>query len=214
MVIMIYTDDELKYTSETFGKTTEKISFDVDVRNCQKLTIKAGLIDGWSPTSSCCLVDTLLTKSPSAVTKNLNKDDITYIGSASGIEGINIIDTNGFSFSKDFFNDSYGFSYSSYLHIDRIGDGDRYILFGNSGNASSFSGSIVSCQDTGSNEKMVIQIYLDDVLKYTSPTFGKTSEKIDFVIDVSGGKNITIKAGLIDGWSPSAHCALVNLTLK
>ena len=46
---------------------------------------------------------------------------------------------------------------------------------------------------------MLIQIYVDDVLKYTSPQFGKTSGRIDFKVDVTGGQKLTIKAGLASG---------------
>ena len=68
-------------------------------------------------------------------------------------------------------------------------------------------GSIVACQATGSNEQMLIQIYVDNVLKYTSQQFGKTSEKIDFEVDVTGGKQLMIKAGLASGnWSRACFC--------
>ena len=61
---------------------------------------------------------------------------------------------------------------------------------------------------------MVVVIYVDDVLKYTSPQFSKTTEKNDFNVDVCDEQKITIKVGLASGNWSNACFFLGNVKLS
>ena len=215
MIIMIYSDDKLIYTSEQFGKTSEPISFKIDVTGCTKLTIKAGLISGYWGDASCCIVDTVLTKDVDNVNKNIMKSrNESYIGEATGLSSLTMIDNSGFEWSNGYFEDSFGYGYNGRMFINQIGYGEKYIIFDVTKDCSMLSGSIVACQNTGANEKMTIMIYVNDTLKYTSAPISKTSEKIDFNVPISKNDRITIKAGLTEGYWGDARCALVDITVK
>ena len=214
MVIMIYADDKLIYTSDTISKLTGQVDFSVDVTNCYKLTIKAGLKKGDGRYASCSLVNTQLTKNPSMVSNNLAKNDTVLISAATGMEKLPIIDSNGFESSEEYFIDSYGYGYNGYSRFYNIGWDDKYVIYNIADGYSVFSGSIVCATDTRPDEQMKLMFYVDDELKYTTPAFGKLSEKIDFNIDVSQGKKLTIKGGLVSGDGRYAYCVLVNLNIK
>ena len=196
MLIQIYVDDVLKYTSPQFGKTSGRIDFKVDVTGGQKLTIKAGLASGHWSDACFSIVDTQLTKDSDAVAENLDnsQSDVHDVNDV-GLEDFFVIDSARFSREEGVFTDSFGYTYDGYFHFENVGRSETYAIFNLNRECTTFTGSIVACQDTGSDEQMLIQIYVDDVLKYTSPQFGKTSGRIDFKVDVTGGQKLTIKAG-------------------
>lgn len=215
MILQIYVDDVLKYTSPQFGKTTGKIDFSVDVTGGQKLKIEPKLVSGHWGDAKCAIVNTQITKNPEVVAENVESTQNAGNNSkSSGIDKLFLVDSNDFEQKSEVFNDSFGNSYDGYFYFSHVGDSEDFALFNITENCSTFSGSIVSSQKTGSNEQMVAMIYVDDVLKYTSPTFGKSTGKIDFSVDVSGGKKLNIKVGLVSGYSSKAKCAFVNLKLS
>ena len=151
---------------------------------------------------------TLLSQSAKNVTNN--ESLFTYMNSIDSMRPVNLNTLHIIDHSEDFsvrdgiFVDSFGNSYDGSFHFKYVGfpNQEDYAIFNLKGECTTFMGSIVACQATGSNEQMLIQIYVDNVLKYTSQQFGKTSEKIDFEVDVTGGKQLMIKAGLASGdWS-------------
>ena len=216
MLLQIFVDDELKYTSPQFGKTTERISFQVDVTAGQQLKLKAGLVSGYWGDACFSIVDAQVTKDPEMVAKNLEeKQKNAYDPENAGLEKINLIDSVGYDQLSGVFTDSFGNSYPGAFHFKYVGaSSERYAIYNFKEDCNTFSGSIVTCQDTGSNEQMVVMIFVDDVLKYTSPQFGKTTGRIDFSIDVIGAKKITIKAGLASGYWGDACFSIVNLRVS
>ncbi len=217
MILQIYVDDVLKYTSPQFGKTTGKLDFQVDVTGGKQLLIKPGLVSGHFGDACFSMVDAKVTRDPDAVAANLEqKQKNTYDPGRAGLEKLFLIDSKNFDQESEIFTDSFGNSYDGFYHFKNIGSDNpgTYATFNITESSSTFSGSIVACQDTGSDEQMLVMIYVDDVLKYTSPQFGKTTGKLDFSIDTTGGQTITIKPGLISGHFGDACCSFVDLRLN
>ena len=214
MVVYIYVDDVLKYTSPQFGKTSGKIDFSVDVTGGQQLMIKAGLVSGYWGRACFSLVNGQLSKDPDIVAQNLkNEQNDNYDINNAGLDKLFLIDSDNFEQRDEIFTDSFGNSYDGSYHFEHVGYDNEYATFNITQSSTAFSGSIVACQETGSEEEMIIMIYVDDVLKYTSPQFGKTTGKIDFNVDVTDGQKITIKAGLVSGYWGRACFSLVNVKL-
>lgn len=110
------------------------------------------------------------------------------------------------------FVDSFGDTFDgriSFSAVSGSGLGD-YLIYNLNGEYSTFTGSITACQSAGSTLQMVVTIYVDDELKYTSEQFGKTTGKIDFEINVKAGKKLKIKAEATTGYSSRENCAVVN----
>lgn len=217
MIVQIYVDDVLKYTSPQFGKTTGKLDFQVDVTGGQQLKIKPGLVSGHFGDACFSMVDAKVTRDPDAVAANLEqKEKRAYDPASAGLDKLFLIDSKNFDQESEIFTDSFGNSYDGFYHFKHIGSSTSgpYATFNITESSSTFSGSIVTCQDTGSEEQMIVMIYVDDVLKYTSPQFGKTTGRLDFSIDTTGGQTITIKPGLISGYFGDACCSFVDLRLN
>ncbi|MBS6263574.1 MAG: protein kinase [Clostridium sp.] len=217
MIVQIYVDDVLKYTSPQFGKTTGKLDFQVDVTGGQQLKIKPGLVSGYFGDACFSMVDAKMTRDPDAVAANLEqKEKRAYDPASAGLDKLFLIDSKNFDQKREIFTDSFGNSYDGFYHFKHVGSNNpgTYATFNITESSSTFSGSIVACQDTGSDEQMIVMIYVDDVLKYTSPQFGKTTGRLDFSIDTTGGQTITIKPGLISGYFGDACCSFVDLRLN
>ena len=214
MIIQIYVDNELKYTSPQFGKTSDRIDFEVSTDGGEQLMIKTGLVSGQSGQAHCSIVNSLLKKDSDKVVANLKKGkENAYNVMEAGLEKLSLIDSYYFDQREGIFNDSFGNTYDNSYHFKYIGSSgkEKYAIFNVKGQCTALEGSIVACQETGGIEQMVIMIYVDDELKYTSPHFTKTTGKIDFKVEISNGDNITIKPGLVSGDWGDACCSLVNL---
>lgn len=211
MIVQIYVDDVLKYTSPQFGKTSGKIDFKIDVTGGQKLKIKADLAAGYWGSACFAIVDTQLVRDADLILSQMDASANTAT-KGEGKERLHLVDSKGYEEKGDVLVDSFGNTHDGYTVFSGVGYSDqRYATYTLNQACKKFNGSIVPLQDTGSKEQMVVMIYVDDVLKYTSPTFGKTTERIDFSVDVLGAKNITIKTGLASGYWGSAKFALVDL---
>ncbi|MBQ8028600.1 MAG: NPCBM/NEW2 domain-containing protein [Clostridia bacterium] len=126
---------------------------------------------------------------------------------------MHLIDSNGVEYSEGAFVDSFGNVYDGHLHYDWVGNNEKYSIYNIKEEYSTFTGSISACQHTGSDEQMVILIYVDNELRYTSKQFGKTTEKFDFSVNVKGGKQLKIEAKLTSGYCGYACCSIVNTEL-
>lgn len=212
MIVQIYVDDVLKYKSPQFGKTSGKIDFKIDVTGGQKLKIKADLASGYWGNACFAIVDTQLVRDADLILSQMDASATSGATKGEGKERLHLVDSKGYKEKGDVLVDSFGNTHDGYAVFDDVGYSDqRYATYTLNQACKKFNGSIVACQDTGSAEQMVVMIYVDDVLKYTSPTFGKTTERIDFSVDVLGAKNITIKTGLASGYWGNAKFALVDL---
>lgn len=212
MIVQIYVDDVLKYTSPQFGKTSGKIDFKIDVTGGQQLKIKADLASGYWGSACFSIVDTQLVRDADFIISQMDSAANSGANNGAGKERLHLVDSKGYEEKDEILVDSFGNTHDGYAEFSSVGYSDqRYATYTINQACTKFNGSIVALQNTGSYEQMVVMIYVDDVLKYTSPTFGKTTERIDFSIDVLGAKNITIKPGLASGYWGNARFALVDL---
>ncbi len=127
---------------------------------------------------------------------------------------IAVIDSFDFRKDEGSFTDSFGNAYNNALRFNYVGRKNTHSIFNLDNKYSKLSGSIVTYQDTDSEAKMIVEIYVDDVLKYKSNPFGKTTGKIDFSVDVKNAQKLLIKGVSASDTSWQwAHFAIVNAQL-
>lgn len=136
------------------------------------------------------------------------------------LDALYLIDySNGNSWHKYYyqdssFTDSFGNVYDgAHCYVGVLNEG-QYSIHNLNGMYSKFTGSIVAMQNTSTVDTYSIKIYVDDVLVYTKSKFSKTTGKIDFSVDVSGGTKLTIKVCTDNGKGDSnMSVAIVNAQL-
>ncbi len=121
---------------------------------------------------------------------------------------LHIIQSHRSDWRNKSITDSFGNTYTDGYYYYDAPYYNPYSIHNLRKECSTFSGSIVASQDMGGSATLTI--YVDDVLVYTSPNFSKTTGKIDFSVDVTGGQKLTIK---VDGNSYSGSLVLVNTQL-
>ncbi len=118
-----------------------------------------------------------------------------------GLETVYVIDSKYYEYKAGSFKDSFGNSYDGvhYYHdLYNSGNGktsEPRSIHNLNGKFLKFVGSIVAAEDTNPDWSYFVNIYVDDVLQFSQTGFTKTTSKIDFNIDVSGVKKLTIKCG-------------------
>lgn len=108
-----------------------------------------------------------------------------------------LIDSYNYEYKQGAFTDSFGNIYDEvyyYTYLYRTNEGGSpRSLFNLEKKYKTFSGSIVASTITNSNYTYCVNIYVDDVLKFSKTEFSKISDKVDFEIDVSEGKILKIE---------------------
>lgn len=99
---------------------------------------------------------------------------------------------SGYHYDSGSFTDSFGNVYDG-VHLYRKVYNEQYSIHNLNGMYSVFEGSIVAASYTNSKPTYIIRIYVDDVLMYSETGFTKTTGKVNFSVDVSGGTLLTIK---------------------
>ena len=131
-----------------------------------------------------------------------------------GLENKVVIDSKHCDFLDGEFVDTYGNAYDNACHFYYIGNTDSSkAIFNINKEYKTFTASIAGCPDASSEAEMIVYVYVDDVLKYTSKPFDKTDYLIDFSVDISGGRKLTIKTGLKSGYWGDACLSIVNAEL-
>ena len=123
---------------------------------------------------------------------------------------LHVIDSNKSGWKNDSITDSFGDTYNSGYYKYTLGSGTEFSTHNLRKEYSTFSGSIVCAQ--GMYDSVILAIYVDDTLVYTSPEFSKTTGIIHFSVDVTGGQKLTIKITKGHCYGDS-YIALVNTQL-
>lgn len=113
---------------------------------------------------------------------------------------------------KLWYDDDYGAkenndgTYSSYQNIE-------YLL---NNNYSSFEGKLLCEPNATNNQNVIVKIYGDGNLLYTSPPLTKGTKAVDFKVDVSNYKVLKINAdipNLVRNWSNATNLGIVDARL-
>lgn len=117
----------------------------------------------------------------------------------TGLEELYLIDSQHYQYKNSIFTDSFGNKHNGvhfYNNLYDSGNGrEAYSTFNLNGQYSKFSGSIVAADNTYAKGMYYVNIYVDNVLVYSKNGITRTSEKIDFSINVKGGQQLTIRVG-------------------
>lgn len=98
-----------------------------------------------------------------------------------------------YKYNDNSFTDSFGNVYDgAHCYLGVLNEG-QYSTHNLGGKYSRFTGSIVAMPNTSTVGTYSIRIYVDDVLAFSKSKFTKTTGRVDFSIDVSGGTVLTIK---------------------
>ena len=113
-----------------------------------------------------------------------------------GLHQIPLIDSSyynsyfHYSYNKDF-TDSFGNKYEGVHFYNGLWE-RKYSVHNLDNKYSLFKGSIVATQNTLSGSKYNIEIYVDDVLKFSENGFTKTTGATPFSIDIKNGSQLKI----------------------
>lgn len=98
-----------------------------------------------------------------------------------------------YKYNDNSFTDSFGNVYDgAHCYLGVLNEG-QYSTHNLGGKYSRFTGSIVAMPNTSTVGTYSIRIYVDDVLVFSKSKFTKTTGRVDFSVDVSGGTTLTIK---------------------
>lgn len=122
-----------------------------------------------------------------------------------------VIDSKSYGYTSGLFTDSFGYTYDG-RHSFYCAS-DAYGVFNLAGQYSTFSGTIVSNQNTDSDAVMEIAIYADDKLVYSKTGFTKRTGAIDFSVDVRGVTKLGIYTDANTTWRTS-YTSIVNAQLE
>ncbi len=119
-----------------------------------------------------------------------------------------------YEYRNNVFTDSFGNAYDgAHCYLGVLNEG-QYSTHNLNGQYKNFTGSIVAMPNTSTAGTYCISIYVDGVLKYSKSAFSKTTGKVDFSIDVKGGKTLTIKVCMDSGSGDmNMNVAVVNALL-
>lgn len=110
-----------------------------------------------------------------------------------------VIDSFEYEYKSGTFTDSFGNTYNGvhyYTDLYEANNGDEpRSLFNLDGGYKLFTGSIVASPETDADYTYYVNIYVDDVLKFSKTGFSKISGKVDFKVDVTDGEILKITAG-------------------
>jgi len=117
-----------------------------------------------------------------------------------GLESVHLIDSHKYQYKTGTFTDSFGNIYNGVHYITDLYENcngrEPHATFNINGKYSTFSGSIVAATITEPEFTYYINIYVDNVLKFSKKGFSKTSGKVDFKIDIKNASTLKITAGI------------------
>lgn len=113
-----------------------------------------------------------------------------------------LMDSSYYRYRNSRFTDSFGNTYNgahafyqSYFCFDGSAK-EPHSIFSLNGKYSYFKGSIVATTEPSEGDTYYINIYVDDVLKFSKIGYSKTTGKIDFKVDVKNGQSLKIVVGI------------------
>lgn len=110
-----------------------------------------------------------------------------------------LVDSYKYEYKEGPFIDSFGNSYDGvhyYTDLYQVNNGkDVCSVYNLDGKYSRFNGSVVASSSTNPNWTYYVYIYVDDILMFSTTDFSKISTKVDFDIDVRGGRLLRISVG-------------------
>lgn len=113
-----------------------------------------------------------------------------------------LMDSSYYRYRNSRFTDSFGNTYNgahafyqSYFCFDGSAK-EPHSIFSLNGKYSYFKGSIVATTEPSEDDTYYINIYVDDVLKFSKIGYSKTTGKIDFKVDVKNGQSLKIVVGI------------------
>lgn len=116
------------------------------------------------------------------------------------LESVHLIDSHEYTYKTGTFTDSFGNTYNGVHYFTDLYEScngrEPHATFNINGKYATFSGSIVATTVTKPEFTYYINIYVDNVLKFSKTGFSKTSGKVDFKIDVKNASVLKITAGL------------------
>lgn len=203
--VEIFADDELIYTSTEMRRASEPIAVDLSIENREWITIKVNTIEGrdnfYVLLANFSLSSSKTTKAPesprprllSSGKKTKISDLVTFVKTHNfnKVEpGTSIEDTIG---------NKYG---STNLYTMAAGnyEDSGYLQLYTGKQISTISGKI-AVSDDSDDMTVRIEVYADNVLIYTSETFGRAKVPFDLVIPVAGSTWVTIYLKPVEGRS-------------
>ncbi len=127
------------------------------------------------------------------------------------LENLHVIDQNSYNGLKKNFTDTFGYTYNKAFeyHQGNYNERSVFSIYSLKRMYSKFSGSFVSGNDM--NDSVTFEIYVDDERVFSFEGFTKTTEKIDFEIDVVGASKLEIRSN--SGYHYTTHFAIVDVKL-
>ncbi len=211
--VQIYEDSELLYTSKEIVRKTDPFAINVNINSAKYLKIVVAIRYGdWNPNSNVLLSDFILTtQNDTSASSTFNNVSLSTLTTFNG----------GFDWNYGHPKDPFGSDYTYarnyaliYLYGGRAKTYAEYFL---DGKYTTISGSIAPYTDFGENSyPVVIQIYADDVLVYTSDEITKKQALINFTVDINHAKYIKIvvtPANNYTDWVSGSNVIISNLLL-
>ena len=183
----VYEDDDRTDDADTTQQATHKHKYSEATCSSPKTCTECGEIVG------------------SVLEHNYVNNVCTYCGGTDpdslpvGLDKLFVIDSEYYKYQPGSFTDSFGNVYDG-VHLF---EGLEYVNYGAETHSTinlkmvykSFSGSIVATTKTEPKMTYYVHIYVDDVLKFSKTGITKTTGKVDFNVDVTGGEVLKITAG-------------------
>ena len=139
--------------------------------------------------------------------------------SGAGLEILHVIDQFKYQYKTGTFTDSFGNTYNGVHYFSDLYEccsgKEPHATFNLNGNYSTLSGSIVAATSTDPEYTYYVNIYVDDVLKFSENGFSKTSGKVDFKINIKNASVLKITAGIeqnVRNWSQEIGIVNAQLT--
>ncbi len=217
----IFVDGNLAFSKTGITKTTGKIDFIVDVTNGQTLEIRMGAdVPYGGYNEELGLVNATLSAESIYPTQEVpDMIETQSVNTEVSLNKLVLIDSKHYEYIDREFIDSYGNSYyGAHYYTDlfnSLNEGQiPHSTHNLKGQYSVFSGSIVSTETTNPDWNYYINIYVDDVLAFSKTGYSKSTGKLDFEINVTGGQILKITMGVEGAWGDyNEELALVNCIL-
>lgn len=111
-----------------------------------------------------------------------------------GLDKLVVIDSSSnYYFDSNSFQDTYGNIYNGVHLFGYNYSGDSYAIYNLNREFKTFTGTIVASKQLENCAYVDYEIYVDDILVYSQSQLEKTTNKIDFNINVTGATKLTIK---------------------
>ncbi len=211
---MVYADDELVYYSGDINRRTSAINFTIDINNCDVVRIIGRSYDYASSGTNAAIVLTdafVLNEFYGELTESadINLDLVP-------ITDLHLFYTDGYIYAgrKE---DSYGNVYKGInIELCSYGNysGTEYDVqssaeFVANGNYNSFSGTFFTRTNQSPDYTIEFLIYADNELIYSSGEISRSTEAIDFTVDITGCTMLKIQSRSVDYTSSGTNPAII-----